>query len=209
VTTVWRGREKLHYLNAAPISDIGERWINRYDQRRVAALSDLKTALEGSSMDRPEFVYTTYIRTTPEQLWRGLTDPAFTLRYWRTAFESDWQAGSPMTVKLEKNGVTIADPEQVVLEADPYRRLSYTWHTFTPELAKAVGFSDELQDQMSSEPRSKVTFELEPAGELVKLTVVHDGFEPGSVVASMISQGWPQVIASLKTLLETGQPLPV
>src|SRR5579862_5994479 len=85
VTTVRRGREKLHYLNAAPISDIAERWINRYDRRRVDALADLKQALEGSGVDKPEFVYTTYIRTTPEQLWRGLTDPAFTRRYWGLA----------------------------------------------------------------------------------------------------------------------------
>jgi len=82
VTTVRRGREKFHFLNAAPINDIAERWINRYDQPRVDALSDLKKALEDTTMDKPEFVYTTYIRTTPEQLWRGLTDPAFTRRYW-------------------------------------------------------------------------------------------------------------------------------
>ena len=78
VTTVRRGREKLHYLNAAPINEIAERWINRYDQHRVDALADLKTALEETPMDKPEFVYTTYIRTTPEQLWQALTDPAFT-----------------------------------------------------------------------------------------------------------------------------------
>jgi len=158
-------------------------------------------------MSKPEFVYTTYINTTPERLWQALTDPAFTKQYWNTSFDTDWAAGSVMT--WDNQGVTIDDPEQVVLESEPYRRLSYTWHTFTPELAKAVGFSDDLQGTMSAEPRSKVTFELEPAGELVKLTVVHDGFGPGSVVASMVSQGWPQVIASLKTLLETGQPLPV
>jgi DNA-binding transcriptional ArsR family regulator len=73
VTTLRRGREKLHYLNAAPISEIAERWINRYDQHRVEALSDLKRALEDSTMQKPEFVYTTYIRTTPEKLWRALT----------------------------------------------------------------------------------------------------------------------------------------
>src|SRR5512138_2941604 len=69
VSTVWRGREKLHYLNAAPISDIAERWISRYDQPRVQALADLKKALEDSPMSKPEFVYTTYINTTPERLW--------------------------------------------------------------------------------------------------------------------------------------------
>ena len=78
VTTLRRGREKLHYLNAAPINAIAERWINHYDQSRVRALSDLKNALEGTPMTRPTFVYTTYINTTPEQLWQALTDPAFT-----------------------------------------------------------------------------------------------------------------------------------
>ena len=78
VTVRWRGREKLHYLNAAPISDIAERWISRYDQPRVQALADLKKALEDSPMSKPEFVYTTYISTTPERLWQALTDPAFT-----------------------------------------------------------------------------------------------------------------------------------
>ena len=209
VTTVRRGREKLHYLNAAPISDIAERWINRYDQRRVAALSDLKRALEETSMDRPEFVYTALIRTTPEQLWRGLTDPAFTRSYWGVAFESDWQVGSPVTVKLDRNDVTIADPEQVVLEADPYRRLSYTWHTFTPEWARAYDVSDEYLAKASAEPRSKVTFEIKPDGDHVRLTVVHDGFEPGSTVLASISEGWPALISSLKSLLETGDAIRV
>src|SRR5436190_13648205 len=83
VTTVRRGREKLHYLNAAPINGIAERWITRYEQERVEALADLKRALEDSPMDQPTFVYTTYIRTTPERLWQALTDPAFTGRYWK------------------------------------------------------------------------------------------------------------------------------
>jgi uncharacterized protein YndB with AHSA1/START domain len=61
---------------------------------------------------------------------------------------------------------------------------------------------------MAAEPRSKVTFDLEPVGDMVKLTVVHDGFEPGSAVLSSISQGWPELLSSLKTLLETGEPLP-
>src|SRR6185312_10096328 len=133
VTTVWRGREKLHYLNAAPITDISERWINRYEQPRVDALTDLKNALE-NSMDKPSFVYTTYIHTTPQRLWEALTSPAFTERYWNAAFETDWKAGSEMVWNLF--GVAVANPEQVVLEADPPRRLSYTWHTFTPELAR-------------------------------------------------------------------------
>jgi len=210
VTTVWRGREKLHYLNPAPIQAISERWIDQYDRQRVRALSDLKRALEDNPMDKPSFVYTTYIHTTPGRLWQALTDPAFTERYWGVAFETDWSTGSMIT--LRQWGVTIADSEQVILESEPYRRLSYTWHTFTPEWRKVVqervGFSDEFLDRVAAEPRSKVTFELEELGELVKLTVVHDDFEPGSAVLETISQGWPHIVSNLKTLLETGEPLP-
>ena len=78
-----------------------------------------------------EFVYTTYIRTTPERLWQALTEPSFTRRWWQVSFETDWEVGSPMT--WDNSGLVIADPEQIVLESDPYRRLAYTWHTFTPE----------------------------------------------------------------------------
>jgi DNA-binding transcriptional ArsR family regulator/uncharacterized protein YndB with AHSA1/START domain len=205
VATVRRGREKLHYLNAAPINDIAERWINHYHRDRVHALADLKRALEDSPMQKPEFVYATTIKSTPEQLWQALTDPAFTRRYWGLALESEWKVGS--TVILHQGGVTIADPEQVVLESEPYRRLSYTWHTFTPEWAKLHGFSDEFLAQVAGEPRSKVTFDIEPVGTLVKLTVIHDGFEPGSTVLEGVSQGWPQILSGLKTLLETGEPL--
>src|ERR1700759_5084258 len=74
VTTTWRGREKLHYLNAEPINAIADRWINQYDRARVQTLADLKTALETESMTSTgEFVYTTYIRTTPEKLWQAIT----------------------------------------------------------------------------------------------------------------------------------------
>jgi DNA-binding transcriptional ArsR family regulator/uncharacterized protein YndB with AHSA1/START domain len=202
VTTLRRGREKLHYLNAAPINDIAERWINRYDRSRVEALADLKRALEDTSMERPQFVYTTYIRTTPQRLWQALTEPAFTQRYWGMAFETDWKTGS--TLIWHPEGLTLTDPEQVVLEADPYRRLSYTWHTFTPAWAEAVGISEEVRAQIAAEPRSKVTFDLEEDGDLVRLTVVHDGFEPGSKVLEMVSDGWPRVVSGLKSLLETG-----
>jgi uncharacterized protein YndB with AHSA1/START domain len=102
-------------------------------------------------------------------------------------------------------GVRIADPGQVVLESDPYRRLSYTWHNFTPELARAIGASEEVFATAAAEPRSKVTFELEPAGVAVKLTVIHDELAPLGTVAELIGGGWPQVLSKLKTLLETGE----
>lgn len=205
VTTVRRGREKIHFLNAAPIAEIGERWINRYERHRVDALSDLKRALEGEAM--PEsFVYTTYIHTTPELLWRALTEPAFTRRYWYgISFESDWRAGSPVAFHFERQGITIAHPEQVVLEADPPRRLSYAWHTFTPEWAAAHGYDEERRRQLAGEPRSRVTFEIEPDGDQVRLTVVHDDLEPGGLVLQSIRAGWPVVLSELKTLLERGE----
>ena len=203
VTTIRQGREKLHYLNAVPINEIAERWINRYDQERVRTLSDLKRALEETAMEEPQFVYTTYIKTTPERLWQALTEPAFTRRWWQTTFETDWSVGSPMI--WDNNGVIIAEPGQVVLESDPFRRLAYTWHTFTPEMKERFG--DELYDKLSSERRSRVAFTLDPVGDTVKLTVVHDDFEPGSTAATMVRNGWPVFLSSLKTLLETGEPL--
>ena len=206
ITTVRRGREKYHYLNAAPINDISERWIARYELDRVHALADLRTALENSPVDKPSFVYTTYIRTTPERLWQALTEPAFTERYWSIRFDSDWKLGSNMAWTMR--GMTIADAEQVVLESDPYRRLSYAWHTFTPEWLESMNFTDDVRERLAVEPRSKVTFEIEPLGEQVKLTVIHDDLEPGGVTASMISGGWPRVLANVKTLLETGDTLP-
>jgi uncharacterized protein YndB with AHSA1/START domain/DNA-binding transcriptional ArsR family regulator len=206
VTTVRRGREKLHYLNPAPISDIGERWITRYERGRVDALADLKHALEAGPMDRPSFVYTTYIRTTPEQLWQALTDPAFTSRYWNATFETDWKPGSTMTWDL--GGIVVANPEQVVLESEPYRRLSFTWHTFSPELNDALRLTDAVREHIAAEGRSKATFELEPVGDSVKLTVIHEGLDPDGHVKSLIGDGWPRVLSRLKTLLETGETLP-
>jgi RimJ/RimL family protein N-acetyltransferase len=85
---------------------------------------------------------------------------------WRgTTLKTDWNVGSAIT--WDHHEVTIADPAQVVLESEPYRRLSYTWHTFTPEWAKVHGFSDEFLTKVASEPRSKVTFDIEPFCELM------------------------------------------
>jgi len=108
------------------------------------------------------------------------------------------------------DGVKIADPEQIVLESDPYRRLAFTWHTFTPEFTAKVGLSEDVRAQLLSEGRSRVSFTLEPqpGGEVVKLTVIHEAGESGSTVVDMVSEGWPPLLSSLKTLLETGEALP-
>ncbi|MCU1657786.1 MAG: putative transcriptional regulator [Pseudonocardiales bacterium] len=206
VTTVWRGREKLHYLNPEPINAIAERWISRYHRERVYALTDLKTALEQEPMTKPEFVYTSYLKTTPERVWQALTDPAFTRRYWGVTFESDWTVGS--TVTWTVNDASVAHPDQVVLESEPYRRLAYTFHSFTPEFAAAIGLSEQLRATLAGERRSKVTFDIESLEQHVKLTVVHDDFEAGSALPELVSEGWPLTLSNLKTLLETGETLP-
>jgi DNA-binding transcriptional ArsR family regulator/uncharacterized protein YndB with AHSA1/START domain len=209
ITTIRQGREKRHYLNAAPIGDIADRWISRYHRHRVESLADLKRALEDTGVSSPSFTYTTFIRTTPERLWQALTEPAFTSRYWQgTEFDTDWKTGSTMTLRNRDLGLEIDDPGQLVIEADPYRRLSYTWHTFTEEWARAYDIGEEFLARVAMERRSKVTFDIQELGQTVKLSVVHDDFDPGSTVLESVSQGWPVVISSLKTLLETGDVLP-
>jgi DNA-binding transcriptional ArsR family regulator/uncharacterized protein YndB with AHSA1/START domain len=222
VTTLRQGREKLHYLNAAPINDIADRWMHSYDRTRAEALSDLKTALEATTLmdtahttDGSIFFYSTYIQATPERVWQGLTDPAFTTRYWRhpkaggVTIATDWKKGSSYDVAYGEHALVVSDPEQVVLESDPYRRLSYTWHTFSPEWAALHGIDEAQAAVWRAEPRSKVAFDIEESAPgVVKLTVVHDSTDPGSLVVQAVQQGWPAVLASLKTLLETGEPLP-
>jgi uncharacterized protein YndB with AHSA1/START domain/DNA-binding transcriptional ArsR family regulator len=212
VTTERRGREKLHFLNAAPINDIAERWMDLYDRERAGALADLTRALEDAGMKPTEFVYTTFIRTTPERLWRALTDPAFTMLYWGAGLHSDWRVGSPVLWQ-EGDDDEPKDLGQVVLEVEPYRRLSYTWHVAQPKHAELFGWSEERLAELRREPRSRVRFELEPAAGAVKLTVVHYGFAPGSPMLEAASGrtdktgGWPELVADLKSLLETGDTM--
>jgi uncharacterized protein YndB with AHSA1/START domain len=140
---------------------------------------------------RPEFIYVSYIETTPEKLWEALTSSDFTRRYWwDTRVVSDWKVGSPFSLVL--NGRTTDVGE--VLEAARPRRLSYT-------------FSHILNEAARNERPSRVTFVLEPHGKLVKLTLTHDDFAEDSVVIDGISKGWPAIMSSLKSLLETGEAL--
>jgi uncharacterized protein YndB with AHSA1/START domain len=142
-------------------------------------------------MSKPEFVYVTYIETTAEKLWPALTDGDFTERYWfghRVA--SDWKAGSPCG--FTNQGKPSVEGE--VLISDPPKRLAYTWNLCSADARR--------------EQTSRVTFDLEPRGIAVKLTVTHDNLDEGGKILREISSGWPMVIASLKSLLETGHALP-
>jgi uncharacterized protein YndB with AHSA1/START domain len=144
-------------------------------------------------MPKPEFVYVTYIETTPEKLWEALTSSEFSKRYWfNTELKTDWRIGSPFALVMNGTARDVGE----VLEFDRPRRLSYT-------------FRHVLDDEMRNERPTKVVFVLEPHGKLVKLTLTHEGFAQGSKLLDGISKGWPAILASLKSLLETGHALTI
>jgi uncharacterized protein YndB with AHSA1/START domain len=135
------------------------------------------------------FVYVTYIRTTPAELWQALTEREFTQKYWSGVYhETDWTPGADW--KLVFADGTVGDTGSVV-EVEPEKRLVLRWRNeFKPEL-KAEGYST-------------CTMELEPKGEAVKLTVTHTIDRENAKIIHAVSGGWPQVLSNLKSLLETG-----
>jgi uncharacterized protein YndB with AHSA1/START domain/DNA-binding transcriptional ArsR family regulator len=209
VTVVRRGRERLHFLNPAAISEIGERWISTFDRPRLQALAAIRDAAEehamsestmsGSAMSAstttgsvPTYVYVTYVRATPEQVWHALTDADLTALFWGHANVSDWQPGSRWEHR-RTDGSGRADAGGRVLESDPPRRLVMTF-----------GGPGEEEPPGGA---SVVTLELEPGAGIVRLTVTHENLADGQALRE-ISQGWPAVLANLKSLLETGEVLP-
>ncbi|MFD3326800.1 SRPBCC family protein [Streptomyces sp. NPDC058701] len=158
-------------------------------------------------MSDSAITYTLYIQADPARVWQALTEPALTRRYWGTSFRTDWAVGS--TMDWIERGARTSDPAQVVLDCVPDRRLSYTWHSFTPQWAAAAGIGEELRAELAKERRTRVTYEIEPVGEtLARLTILHEGFRPGGTLIGMCGRAWPLLASSLKTLLETGAPLP-
>lgn len=156
-------------------------------------------------MSSESFEYTIFIDTTAKRLWRALTDPTKTKKWWGISLVSDWKVGSTVDVKM--GHITIRDPEQVILESDNPSRLAYTWHTFTPEWANANGYTEDERLKFANESRSKVTFDIEKVTGVIQLTVVHDGFDADSIVIEAIRDGWPPLLSSLKTYMETGEAL--
>lgn len=153
-----------------------------------------------------EFAYRLYVRATPDEVYAALTEPAHTARYWSgLAFDTGWAAGSPMAWRMAS--VTVADPHQVVLEAAAPRRLAYTWHAFTPEWAAASGVDEATRAAFAAEPRSRVAFDLEPVRGSTRLSLTHADLVEGGRVAAAVAEGWPAILSSLKSLLETGEPL--
>jgi len=138
------------------------------------------------------FLYVTYIRTTPAKLWEALLKPEFTRQYW-FGFTQDcaWTKGAPWAL-VSPEGKTMDTGE--VLEIEPPKKLVLKWRNeFRPEL-HAEGFT-------------RATFELEASDDMVKLTVTHEIDKPDAKIIEAVSGGWPAILSSLKSLLETGKPL--
>ncbi|MDR3622722.1 MAG: SRPBCC family protein [Paludisphaera borealis] len=138
------------------------------------------------------FVYVTYIRTTPEKLWQALLDPEFTRQYWGGTWqESEWKPGASWRIMIPDGRV--GDSGEI-LEIEPHRRLVLTWR-------------NEFKPELHAEGHSRLTYELEQHGDAVKLTLIHEMETPGSKLIQAVSTGWPAILSSLKSLLETGESL--
>ena len=195
VSSVRRGREKLHYLNPVPLYEIQARWIDKFERPRLRALSAVKRRAEENAMvDKPTFVYVTYIQCTPEQLWHALTDADLSAEYWGHRNVSDWQAGSKWEHQ-RTDGSGVADVVGTIVESRPPVRLVMTFD--------APG--DDRDD--GNDGPSQVTFEIDPHGEIVRLTVTHENLADRAAYDA-ISTGWPAVLANLKSFMETGHVLP-
>ncbi len=189
VSTVRRGRRKMHYLNPVPLHEIQHRWIQPFEYPRLHALHAVKLRAEEANMaDKPTFVYVTYIQSSPEKVWEALTDADLTGQYWGHSNVSDWQPGSRWEHR-RTDGSGITDVAGVVIEAVPPRRLVMTF-----------GPPD------SSQP-SVVRFDIEPHHDIVRLTVTHEDI-PDAADYEAASAGWAAVMSNLKSLLETGHVLP-
>ena len=194
ITTRKVGREKHHYLNPVPIQLVYERWVSKFAQPWAQTMTGLKFALEDTHMSNeiPAHVYHIFIKTTPEKLWQALTDGTITAQYYfGTQVESDWQSGSEYTHKYPDGGVMI---QGKIVEIDPPKRLV---QTFVPN----------WYEHADPDHPSTVIWEIEAVGEVCKLTLTHRDLDPQYAPADGIKIGWGQILSSLKSLLETGEPL--
>jgi uncharacterized protein YndB with AHSA1/START domain len=142
-----------------------------------------------SNSSASRFVYVTYIRTTPEELWKALTSPQFMKQYWFGMHcESQWRPGASWQLRFEDG--RIADSGEIV-EAEPAKRLVIKWR-------------NEFRPELQAEGYSLCTMDLEPRGEAVKLTITHEMEQPGTKFIEAVSGGWPLILSNLKSLLETG-----
>jgi DNA-binding transcriptional ArsR family regulator len=186
VVTRRRGREKLHYLNAVPIRLIHDRWVSKYTEPWLAALTGLKYSLENRTMEK---IFEIYIKTTPEALWHAITEPEMRRKYnFGLQLLSSWETGSPYEGLA--GGHKLLEGEN--LEVDPPKRLVQSFRAVWGEDVKAEG-------------TSRVTWEIVPIADSCLLKVTHDQLREGA--NDQLYGGWPMILSGLKTLLETGELL--
>ena len=143
-----------------------------------------------NAANRSRFVYVTFIRTTPPNLWEALTEPQFVRQYWfNTTVECGWKKGSPW--KMVGSDGRVVDTGEI-LEIDPPRRMIIRWQ-------------NEWKPELKAEGPSRCTIELDPVGSAVKLTITHEIDRPESKFITAVSGGWPRILSNLKSLLETGE----
>lgn len=186
-----KGRFKFHYLNALPLQEVIDRWIEPLLAKPAArAVIDLKSRLEGNIMtDKPDFVLQTIIRTDPARLWDALINGEMTRQYYfDTRVEGRAERGETLTWRGD-DGTAVLSGE--VIEADPPRRLNLTFvpHFLGPGVAP-----------------SRHVFEIAELPGACRLTIEHYNL-PAEMKG--IRDGWTLIASRLKTLLETGQSLNV
>lgn len=146
-------------------------------------------------MASPEFVYETYIRASAEEVWKALTTAEFTSQYFHaTHVDSSWQPGAPVYYRYADGGDVAVEGK--IIEAAPPNKLVITWRVLYDDAAK-------------QESPSRVAFHVEAMNEQSRLRIIHDQFPDDSVVFNNIQEGWPWIVAGLKSLLETGEALPL
>ena len=191
VTTRREGREKRHFLNPVPIRLMHDRWISKYAEPVIGALSAMKRHLE-APVSTFEHVYSVYIQAPPDRVWRAITDGAETAQYYYgTSVQSSWEPGAPLTYAYP-DGSIAADGK--VLNIDPPKRLSMSFHArWDPDL--------------EAEGPVEMAWVLEAEGDATKLTVTTSGLVEGSRTATDFGGGIVYIVSGLKTLVETGRPM--
>lgn len=193
VTTRKQGRSKFHYLNPVPIKLIHDRWIARFAELRVGAIADLKARVErgGVMVDNPKHVYKSYIRATVDEVWDAITNPEMTSQYfYGTSVESTWEVGASMNY-FYPDGSFASKGE--ILSIDPPKRIEFT-------------FLPLWDEELSAEGPAHEVWSLSETNGMVELMI--ELFEIGPKTLEDFKAGLPYIVSGLKSLVETGEPLP-
>lgn len=196
LTTRKQGRSKYHYLNPVPIKLIQDRWITKYAEPRVGAIADIKARLESGekTMEKPVHVYKAFIRAAIEEVWDAITNPDKTSQYfYGTLVDSDWEVGSEMNY-FYPDGKKASEGH--IISIDAPKRLEFTFQALWDEALVAEGPAREV-------------WALAEVNGIVELTIELYDVGKDSKTLEDFAGGFPYIISGLKSLVETGEGLPV